>query len=134
MPDANTLQSDARLAARSRDALTVLAFLLLRSRKAEKAHALLKGLNLLLPADRDLLKLLAAASQAVGEPAMALDCVAGCRALATGEEEVLALDIMESQALFALGRKDEAGALLSAALERRAAGGATGPAAREAQP
>lgn len=134
MPDTNMPPTDAKLSAQSRDALAVLAFLLLRNQKAKKAHALLKGLNLLLPADGDLLKLLAVASQDVGQPTETLDCVAACRALAKGEEDLLALDVLESQALFSLGKRREAEALLSAALERRAAGKTPGRAAGEARP
>lgn len=124
--DKNTVA--VKLSEQSKDALGVLAFLLLNGRKVDKAHAIFQGLHLLFPDDAHVTKSLALTSYAMGEPETALRYVEASRPHVETPEEHLALDILRGQVLHALGREAEARDLLNATLEQRANGAATGSA------
>lgn len=115
-----------KLSEQSKDALGVLAFLLLNGRKVDKAHAIFQGLHLLFPEDTQVTKSLALTSYATGDPETALRHVEASRPHAETPEDLLALDILRGQALYAVGREAEARELLNAVLERRENAAAAG--------
>lgn len=102
-----------------RDALAVYGHLLLSGRQVEKAHALFKGMRVLLPEDIHVVKSLAMTSLATGDAAAALALADEVRGK-VGEQELAAVDALRGKALFALGRTDEARAALGQSLARRA--------------
>jgi tetratricopeptide (TPR) repeat protein len=102
-----------------RDALAVYGYMLLSAQQMEKAHAVFKGMRVLLPDDAHVAKSLAVTTLAAGDAAAALALVDEARK-AAGDEELAALDALRGKALFALGRADEARAALGQSLARRA--------------
>ena len=102
-----------------RDALAVYGYLLLSAQQMEKAHAVFKGMRVLLPDDAHVAKSLAMTTLAAGDAAAALALADEARANA-GDDELAALDALRGKALFALGRADEARAALGQSLARRA--------------
>jgi predicted Zn-dependent protease len=102
-----------------RDALAVYGYMLLSAQQMEKAHAVFKGMRVLLPDDTHVAKSLAVTTLAAGDAAAALALVDEARK-AAGDEELAALDALRGKALFALGRADEAQAALGQSLARRA--------------
>lgn len=102
-----------------RDALAVYGYLLLSTQQMEKAHAVFKGMRVLLPDDAHVAKSLAVTTLAAGDAAAALALVDEARK-AAGDDELAALDALRGKALFALGRADEARAALGQSLARRA--------------
>jgi predicted Zn-dependent protease len=103
-----------------RDALAVYGYLLLSAQQAAKAHAVFKGMHVLMPDDLHVTKSLAMTSLATGDAAAALALADEARAKAS-DEDLAALDALRGKALFALGRADEARAALGQSLARRAA-------------
>jgi tetratricopeptide (TPR) repeat protein len=102
-----------------RDALAVYGYLLLSAQQTEKAHAVFKGMRVLLPDDPHVARSLAMTSLATGDAAAALALADQARTQAA-EEDLAAIDALRGKALFALGRLDEARAALGQSLTRRA--------------
>ena len=103
-----------------RDALAVYGYLLLSAQQSARAHAVFKGMHVLLPDDVHVTKSLAMTSLATGDAAAALALADEARTKAA-EDDLAAIDALRGKALFALGRTDEARAALGQSLARRAA-------------
>ncbi len=89
-----------------REALSVLAYVMLESGRPEKAAALLDGLDALLPGNPATLQSLAVAQLRAGRPAEALHTVD--RLLARDTPGARITWLVQAQALQALGRRSEA--------------------------
>jgi Flp pilus assembly protein TadD len=93
-------------------------YLLLAARKTEKAHALFRGMRVLLPGDVHVAKCLAMTALATGDAKGAVAIAEQLRGTAQGDDAVV-LDVVCGKALYALGRVDEARRLLETALSSR---------------
>ncbi len=97
------------------DALSVLAFVLLQSGRADKAAALLDGLDALTPGNAVTLQSLAVAQVRAGRPAEALQTLERLRIRDDSDNPIAWL--VQAQALLALGRRADAQAAMARHLE-----------------
>ncbi len=93
------------------DALSVLAFVLLQSGRADKAAAVLDGLDALQPGSPATLQSLAVAQVRAGRPAEALQTLERLRIRDDSDNPIAWL--VQAQALLALGRRSDAQAAMA---------------------
>lgn len=103
-----------------RQALSLLAHVLMHGGQGEKAMALLDGLDALLPAEPATLRSLAVAQLRAGHPEPALQTLA--RLAPLGEDPAL-LALLRAQALVAAGRRPEAEQAMREFLQYRGGAG-----------
>ncbi len=99
-----------------RQALSLLAFVLLQNGRPEKAAALMDALDAVLPAHPPTLKTLAVAQLRSGQATNALQTLDRLELL--GESEPL-LDLLRAQALAASGQRSEAEVAMAHFLQQR---------------